>query len=185
MKKVRKYDDYCLLLSRIESKKTELSDIINKKGTIQMELDGLNNELKSYADISNMSVAELSAIQSSRIRNCFNSTIHFEEGGAITESPMQSFKESKEDGYNSLDYNQKKLFKLIESRLEDKQYSIQNALSLLRHDNEEIDIYETPVIEDFIDNFMEEMDNYNTLNVKDLKEIKKIIYIFVKNTSKL
>lgn len=177
-KQVKRYNDYCLLVSKLDAKNQELAELVNKKGELEYQIGTLKRQISNFKDITQMSAGELASIKRSRIKNCLNDSVYFDGGGAITTSPALEFRRS-ESGFKSLTSEQKKLYKNIEGMLVDKQFSIQNATIIASDDNESFNVKDSSEIEDFIDGMMREMDNYESMPVSDLKKTKQLIYIFV------
>jgi hypothetical protein len=182
MKKLDRYTEYCLLVSSLDAKSEELLKAISLQGKLKYEVQTIKKKLEEYSDVSLLSTEETDAIKRIRMKNCLNSVEYFDEGGSVSRSPIESFISS--DEYKRFNEDQKNLFNSVHPQLSDNQYSIKNAIIISNDDGSDLDIYESSVIEDFIDEIMKNSDAYKYLSVKELKEMKKIIYIFVEHTSK-
>ena len=181
-KQVKRYNDYCLLVSKLDAKNQELAELVNKKGELEYQIVTLKRQISDFKDITQMSAGELSAIKRSRIKNCLNDTVYFDGGGAVTSSPAIEFRKSS-DGFKSLTSEQKKLYKNIQLMLVERQYSIQNAIVIASDGDDGFSVKESSEIEDFIDEMMRDMANYEAMPVSDLKKTKQLIYIFVEHIS--
>jgi hypothetical protein len=184
MSKLERYNEYCLLVSRLDTKQEELREVTMRKGKVEYEVASIEKRLKDYSDISDMTGDDVLAIQRLRMQTCLDSAVHFDDGGSVGGVPVKDFKSSSR--FKDLDKNQKKLFTLVEPQLTHSQYNIQNAIIIANEgsDSEDFDVYSSTVIESFIDEIMEQSEVYETLGVNDLKQVKEIIYIFVEHVSK-
>ncbi|MCB0410640.1 MAG: hypothetical protein KDD29_10505 [Flavobacteriales bacterium] len=179
---VKRYNEYCLLLSQLQAKKNELVDIINKKGGIEYQIGTLEKQLSAYKDISTLPKTSIDVIKRLRIAQCLQTPVYYREGGSITTSPTIEYRKD-EEGFKSLTSEQKKLYRHIENILIERQYSLQNAIMLASEDDV-IDAHENVIIENYVNETMREMENYDDLPVSDLEKIKQIIYNFIEHISK-
>ena len=182
MRKLDRYNEYCLLTHNLNEKNEELAEAANQKAKLEYQVNTIKRKITDYTDISSLPSNSLQAIRRSQIAECLNQATIYKEGGSVSESPVKSFKKSNE--YNEYTSYQKKLYGVIEPSLIYNQYSIETALSVLDDAESDIDIYGNTTLEDFIDDMMINMEGYEALPTKDLKQIKKIIYNFVEHTSK-
>lgn len=182
MKKVDEYNEYCILVSQLDLKVEELKRVSDQKSKLTYEVDTLKRKLEQKKENIDMSSSSMSALRLMRMRYCLSRAVTFETGGGVGGSPIAEFKKS--DEYKSLTAEQKKLFKKVEGSLGESQYSLQNAITIGQDDDESFDVYQSTVIEDYIDDLMENIEDYDSISVKNLKEIKQIIYIFVEQVSK-
>lgn len=183
MNKVNKYNEYCVLISRLDSKTIELNQISTQRNRLIYEVESLKKDLDEYKEISDMNPEEIYSIKKLRMRSCFNTPLYFEEGGSVTESPIIDFKKSRE--YKDFTAADKKLFKMVESDISETQYNLQNAILIGQTDDDEFDVYESSIIEDYIDEIMIGLSNYEEQSIENLKKIKQIMYKFVERVSKM
>lgn len=183
MKKLDKYNEYCVLVSRLDSKAEELKKVSNQKSRLTYEVDSLKKELQGIEKSIELNPDSLSSLKRLRMKHCLSRVAHFEEGGSVTGSPIAEFKKSSD--FKDLSKEQKKLFKKVESILSETQYSLQNAVLIGQDDDEDFDVYDSAVIEDYIDESMESISDYDEISVKNLKELKQIMYKFVERVSKM
>ena len=183
MKNVNKYNDYCLLVSQLDSKSQELKRVSSQRNRLKYELDSIKGKLKSYKEINKMNPEDVSSIKRLRMSQCLKSVVSYDDGGAISEQPISEFKAS--NYYKSLSAASKKLFKKIEEKISESQYSLQNAVLIGQNDDENFDVYNSSIIEDYIDESMEEMNGYEETSISNLKELKQIMYKFVEQVSKI
>lgn len=182
MNEVDKYNEYCILVSQLDSKVEELNKVSDLKAKLTYEVGTLKRKLRKHSEGLDMSSEAISSLKLMRMRYCLNRVVSFEGGGGVDGSPITEFKKSSD--YKSFTAEQKKLFKKVESSLADSQYSLQNAILIGQDDDESFDVYQSSVIEDYVDELMSNLEDYDSLSVKHLKEIKKIIFIFVEQVSK-
>tara|TARA_R110000868_G_scaffold367447_1_gene630424 strand:+ start:70 stop:621 length:552 start_codon:yes stop_codon:yes gene_type:complete len=183
MKNVNKYNEYCVLVSKLDSKTMELRKVTTQRNRVVYEVESLKKELQEYKDISDMKPKDISSIKRLRMRSCLNTTVYFEDGGGLDGIPIIEFKKS--EYYKKLTSEQKKLFKKVEDSLSENQYSLQNAVLIGQTDEEDFDVYKSSVIEDYVDESMSGISDYNDISTKKLKELKQIMYKFVEQVSKM
>lgn len=182
MEKADRYNEYCILVSKVDSKAFEFAKHSSQKSRTKYELDSLKRELKEYKDILNLSPENISAIKRFRMRHCLSSTITYETGGELTGVPIDEFKSSNE--YKKLSKEDKTLFKKSEDSLSASQYNLQNALIVGEQDDDNFDVYNSNIIDDYIDNSLNNMADYEELSAKEINKIKQIMYKFVEQVSK-
>lgn len=182
MNKIKRYTDYCALFSAKSGKEGELRSLELQQGKLRYDLSEINNKIKKYNDISTLTSGQLQSIKRMRMINCFSHPVTYEAGGKLGLIPMETFLKSSD--YKEFNAQQKKLFNTVKPYLELNQYSLQNLIVVAEEDDDEFDVYSENIVEDFIDNTMKESGAYETLDIKELKEMKKIMYIFVEHVSK-
>ena len=182
MNSLTKYNEYCDLVTRLNSKQEELDKISQQKASLNFEVDTMKRKMRTlekHIDTSPDGIAEMERMKR---RGCSTKTVALRRGGEIGDNPIAEFKKS--DAYKNLSKEKKALFKKIEPKLKNSQYSIQDAILIGEDYDDDYDVYKDSVVEDFIDEFMENLEDYDRLSVGKLKEIKEIMYIFVKQVAK-
>lgn len=182
MEKINKYNDYCSLLSQLNSKSKELLNSQAAISKLKYEIGTVQRKIRQYKELVSMSPSYEAALKNARMRNCLQ-VVEFSRGGELSDSPLSEFKESAE--YKSFSDKEKKLFARIEPSISASQYSIQNAIIIGQDDDEEFDPRGSAVIEDYINETLEAMPDYDTIHIQDLRKTKEIIYKFVEQVSKL
>ena len=185
MSKLDRYNEYCVLVSNLNTKTIELNELSTRRNRLVYEIESMKKELEDFRDISDISSKEMSSLKRVRMRQCFspNNVINYEEGGSLGENSLLSFKKSKE--YKELTAEEKRLFKKIEGIISDTQYNLQNAILVGQADESDFDVYDSNVIEDYIDESMSDISDYEEISTKNLKKIKQIMYKFVEQVSKI
>tara|TARA_R110000787_G_scaffold11722_3_gene38421 strand:+ start:23900 stop:24451 length:552 start_codon:yes stop_codon:yes gene_type:complete len=182
MEHVNRYNEYCILVSKVDSKASEYKRIASQKNKAKYELDSLKRELKAYRDISELNPENISAIKRFRMKHCLSENIKYETGGAMTGVPLDEFKTSIE--YKKLSKEDKKLFKKAEDSISVSQYNLQNALIIGEQDDDNFDVYDSNIIEDYIDDALNNMADYDDVSAKEIGKLKQIMYKFVEQVSK-
>lgn len=181
-KDLEEYNNYCSLVSQLDIKNEELNDISNRKSRLNYEVESLKDKIKKISEKINLSPENIKIIKAIRMKSCLKSVVSYSRGGEIDKSPIYNFKQSEE--YKDFTNEQKELFGSVEVYLSESQYSLQNAIMIGQDDDSSFDVYDSSVIEDYIDGIMSEIPDYDDISMKNLKEIKKIMYIFVEQVSK-
>jgi len=185
MDRIKKYDKYCELESDLDSKNHEVKVLTEKLEKAKYEKRFIENEIKGYADMKNLSESDLALIRNSRLRECLSKPFLFSDGGLTGgESPVVAFDKDKAEGIGSLSKEQLALYKKIKPSLEYQQFNLQNALSVAEVEDESFDVRDSVIIDDFIDEFIRNIDEDDKYTVPQLKETKKIMYIFVEYIQK-
>jgi len=184
MDRVKKYDEYCILASTLDAKNDEVGNLKRQLDKAEYEQETLRKKMRKYADMKQLSVEDIASIRNSRIRTCLSQPFLFESGGGISGSPIKAFESDKKDGLGGFTKEQKDLYKKIKPALEYNQYGIQNALSIAEVEDEDFDVNDSVVIDDFIDEFIDNINEGDKYTVPQLKETKKIMYIFVEHIQK-
>jgi hypothetical protein len=184
MKKEDEYNEYCIMVTSLDAKEAEKTKIVERERRLDYEIDSLKKDIKHKIESLNLSLDTISNIKTMRMRNCLSGVgvIELASGGSIGSNPIVNFKKS--DDFKSFTAEQKKLFKKINTNLTESQYNLQNAIQIGQGDDESFNVHQSTVIEDFIDELMTNIEDYDNISVKNLKQIKEIIYIFVEQVSK-
>lgn len=184
MKDLKKYTNYCQLVSEIEAKEARLKEISKERSSLLYEVESLKSDLEEYEEFLEMSKKDLNAIVRLRVKQCFNSAATYSDGGSLKSAPLSIFKKSKEYK-DELTKSEKNLFKKIEPNVKRTQFSLRNAIRVAEEADPDFDVQESPIIEDYVDETVKEMSEYNQLSTSDIQEIKEIMYKFVEQVSKL
>ena len=181
MKDLEKYEEYCELSSKLNDKKEELNSINSQRAKVQYGIDTLEREIDGYDEFKYLSKSEREYLKGLRVKKSFEETLSFADGGGINEECyLTSFKKSEE--YNSLDADEKKIFKESEAYILASQHKLKNALFVTSTINES-DIEESPFVEDYISRIARSIATYESRSTEEIRNLKEIIFTFVVHTS--
>lgn len=183
MDELKKYDKYCLLVSRLDAKSEQLKKATNEMNQLQYDVGSLKKDIQDIEKELNLTPSATARLNMMRMNQCFDMVVDYEGGGGIDDSPVQDFKQS--DEYKNLTKGQKDSFKKLEPILLVNQYNLQNAILIVQDMDEDVDVTELIAIRDYVDNTAEKVDGYEDMSMDKLKEIKEIMYIFVEHVSKI
>ena len=182
MEKLNQYNDYCSLVSKLNSKVDELKEATKKADRLKFEVGSLKKDISDMAEELNLTQSTISHLNMMQIKQCLDAPIMLANGGGITDSPIKDFKGSAE--YARLTNLEKELFNKAEPSLSVSEYNLQNAIMLAQDKNEDVDVTELITIRDYVDGIIANLDDYESLPFEEIKKIKEIIYIFVEQVSK-
>lgn len=183
MSNIEKYEQYCELLTKLNDKEQELKEVTALRNKMVYERDSLRRDIEDFERGFDVSEENLKSIRVERLNKCLHQPVSYAKGGGIDGDLVSEFKKSED--YSEFDRDEKKLFRLLIPELKYRQYNIQNAILVGESDSEDFDVYESVIIENYIDEIMSEIEDEHDLSVKELKQIKKIIYIFVEYVSNI
>ena len=181
MNKLERYSSLCSLIKEISDKKEEVVRLKHQASKVQYDINVLNEKIEEYSDVSYMSGKDIENQKSMLMRDCLNVVSSYGDGGTISVIDMGMFKDTME--YQSSEPEVKSLFEKSEIPLSAYEESLSNAILIGQDDNDDFDVYQSGVIEDFIDDIMINTDGYETARYKHLKELKKLMYKFVEQVS--